>query len=138
LVGSAREVRARPRPVDPDFPFPFRRDELDEEGPIIPAGVLYWMLVSFLTGAVAVYYYVSQGAKDPQDLLYGLLIAVLVLPGLQLGASALAVLAIGVFYADRATALRRVVQITLWSFVGTMVGIALMGGFCGVVSLVGR
>src|SRR5262245_61126615 len=45
LIGTAREVRPRPRPVDPDFPFPFRRDELDEEGPLIPAGLLYWMLL---------------------------------------------------------------------------------------------
>jgi hypothetical protein len=96
------------------------------------------MLVGFLMGAVAAYYYVSEGAKNPRDLLHGLLIAVLVLPGLQLGASALAALAIAVFYADRETPLRRVGQITLWSFVGTMVGIALMGGFCGVFSLVGR
>jgi hypothetical protein len=138
LVGTAREVRPRPRPVDPDFPFPFRRDELDEEGPLIPAGLLYWMLLSFLMAVLAVSYYVREGAKDPQDLVWGLLIAFMVLPAVQLGASALAVMAIAVFCADRETPLRRVGQITLWSLVGTLIGVALMGGFCGVLSLVGR
>jgi hypothetical protein len=134
LVGSLRPVEKRPRRVeDPDFPFPYRRDEFEEEG-TFPAGILYWLLVSFLMGVVAVFYYVSEGATRPEELFTGLLVALMVLPGLQLGASALAAIGVGFFYADKRPAFERVGKITLWSFVGTLAGIGLMGGCCGVLS----
>jgi hypothetical protein len=120
--------------TDPDFPFPYRRDEFEEEG-TIPAGILYWLLVSFLMAVVAVVYYVKEGATRPEDLLIGLLVALMVLPGLQLGASALAAVGVAFFYGDKRPALVRVGKITLWSFVGTLAGMALMGGCCGILSL---
>jgi hypothetical protein len=126
---------ARTRPVDPDFPFPYRRDELDEEGPVVPAGLLYWMLVSLLMVLTAVWFYLDRGARNPQDLLIGLLVGVFILPGLQLGSSLLTTIAVAVAYRDKANAFRRVGHITLWSLVGTFAGLVLMGGCCGVFSL---
>src|SRR5579872_7199469 len=90
VVGSVLQIRPRPRPVDPDFPFPFRRDELDEEAPAFSPALLYWLLVSFLMAVTAVWYYLAEATRgplagDPQNLLFGLLIAVMILPGLQVG-----------------------------------------------------
>jgi hypothetical protein len=136
VVGSVTVLPARTRPVDPDFPFPYRRDELDEEAPVVPAGLLYWMLVSLLMVLTAGWFYVDQGARNPQDLLVGLLVGIFVLPALQLGASLLTVIAVAVVYRDKANAFRRVGHITLWSFVGTLAGLLLMGGCGGVLFLV--
>lgn len=142
VVGSVTQVRHRTKPVDPDFPFPYRRDELDEEGPTFPATLLYWLLVSFLIGVTCVWTYLASSGRrggplngDPSDLLVGLFIAVLILPGLQLGASVLATLAIAVFYGEKVTPLMRVGKITLWSFVGTIAGLVLMGGCLGLFTL---
>ncbi|HZY84081.1 MAG TPA: hypothetical protein VFE78_04580 [Gemmataceae bacterium] len=140
VVGSVLQIRPRPRPVDPDFPFPFRRDELDEEAPALPSTLLYWLLVTFLIAVTAVWYYVQQAtggplSGNPQNLLIGLFIAVMILPGLQVGASVLATLAIALFYGEKVMPLIRVGKITLWSFVGTLAGLLLMGGCLGVFSL---
>jgi hypothetical protein len=141
VVGSVAQIRPSPRPVDPDFPFPFRRDELDEDAPTVAPSLLYWLLVSFLIAVTAVWYYLpSSGSRgpfsgNPQELLIGLFIAVLILPGLQLGASVLMILAIALFYGEKVTPLMRVGKITLWSFVGTLVGLLMMGGCVGVLSL---
>jgi hypothetical protein len=136
VVGSVAQIRPRTRPVDPDFPFPFRRDEFDEEAPAVPPAVLYWLLVSFLIAVTAVWYYLSSsGPRLPEELLIGLFIAVLILPGLQVGASVLATLAIALFYGEKALPLIRVGKITLWSFVGTLAGLLLMGGCLGVLYL---
>lgn len=135
IVGSVQAVAKAPRRVqDPDFPFPYRLDEFEEEG-TFPAGILYWLLVSLLMAAVAVRYFLAEGSRDPNDLLIGLLIGLMVLPGLQLGASVLAFAAVGLFYADKRPAFARVGKITLWSFVGTLAGIALMAGCFGVFTL---
>jgi hypothetical protein len=141
VAGSVQPLRRRPKPVDPDFPFPFRRDEFDEEEPAFSPTMLYWLLVSFLIAVTVVWYYVSSAATrgplraDRTELLMGLLVAVMILPGLQLGASALAALAIALFYGEKVTPLLRVGKITLWSVVGTLAGIAVMGGCCGVLYL---
>jgi hypothetical protein len=142
VVGSVTGIEPRPKPADPDFPFPYRRDELDEEGPTFPAALLYWLLVSFLIGVTCVWYYLSASGSrrgplngDPSDLLVGLFIAVLILPGLQVGASVLATLGVALFYGEKARPLLRVGKITLWSFVGTIAGLLLMGGCLGVLSL---
>jgi hypothetical protein len=141
VVGSVAQIRPHPRPVDPDFPFPYRRDELDEEAPAFPPALLYWLLVSFLVAVTAVWYYLSSSGShgplsgNPQELLIGLFIAVMILPGLQVGASVLAVLGIALFYGDKTVPLIRVGKITLWSFVGTIAGLVLMGGCLGALSL---
>jgi hypothetical protein len=135
VVGSVQNVEKAPRRVlDPDFPFPYRRDEFEEEG-TFPAGLLYWLLVLLLMAATAVYFFLQQGARDPNDLLLGLLVALMILPGLQLGASALSAAAVGFFYADKRPAFARVGKITLWSFVGTLAGLALMAGCFGILTL---
>src|SRR4051812_36834120 len=70
VSGSVSAITPRPEPMeDEDSPFPFRRDLIQDEGPVIPATLLYWMLVSFLVGVTAVVTYVNGGAKDPNDLL---------------------------------------------------------------------
>jgi hypothetical protein len=135
IAGTVKPVAPQPRPVDPDFPFPFRRDEFDAEGQLLSAGMLYWLLVCFGTGLVSVWAFVSEGARRPDDLFMGLLVALMFLPLVQLGASAVAAAAVALFYADRATALIRIGKITLWSFVGTLIGIGIMGAFCGVLVL---
>jgi hypothetical protein len=138
IVGSVQSVKAPPRPVDPDFPFPFRRDEFDVEGPVLPAGILYWLLVCFGLGVTAVWFYLSEGTNRPENVFVGLLVALFFLPAVQLGASLVAAVAVLLFYTDRAAAGIRIGKITLWSLVGTLIGIAIMGGCCGVFALVGK
>jgi hypothetical protein len=136
IVGSTQPIRARARPVDPDFPFPFRRDEFDVEAETLPAGALYWLLVCLGLGVGSLWYFLSEGARRPEDLFYGFLVSLIfALPVVQLGASVVAALIVAVFYADRATSMIRVGKITLWSLVGTGIGIAIMGGFCGLLAL---
>jgi hypothetical protein len=133
VVGSLRPLRSTPRPVDPDFPFPFRRDELDEESPILPVTLLYWMLTSTLLVAVAIWFYFDQGGNNPQNLVLGLLVGLMVFPLLQLGASLLTTLGVAIFYGDKLNSLRRVGHITLWSFVGALIGMVFIGGCCGLL-----
>jgi hypothetical protein len=77
----------------------------------------------------------AQGAKDPRDLFIGAVLALMILPALQLGASLLAVIGVVLFYPSRSLPLRRIGKISLWSFLGTMIGVLFMGGCCGVLSL---
>ena len=62
----------------------------------------------------------------------GAILAVMVLPALQLGASLLTAIVILIFYPDKNFPLRRIGWITLYSFLGTMIGVTLMAGCCGV------
>jgi hypothetical protein len=135
IAGTVKAIEPRPRPADPDFPFPFRRDELEEEGQVLPAGILYWLLVCFGTGLVSAWFFLSQTPQRSENLWVGFLVALMVLPLVQLGASAVAIAIVGLFYTDRATAALRIGKITLWSFVGTLIGIGIMGGFCGFFGL---
>jgi hypothetical protein len=138
ITGSISPVAPTPVRMDPDAPFPFRRDEFEDEGPVLPVTALYWLLVLFLISATAVWYYINQGATNPESLGVGLVIAFMILPALQLCASVLAFAAVGLFYPSRSTPLRRVGKITVWSFAGTLIGVALMGGCCGVLTLATR
>jgi hypothetical protein len=136
VVGSVNPIQAAPvRMSDPDSPFPFRRDEFEDEGPVMPATALYWLLVVFLIAVTAVWYYVDRGARNPEDILFGLLIALMIFPALQLGASLLSLIAVALFYPSRSMPLKRVGKITLWSFVGTIAGIVFMAGCCGILSM---
>src|SRR5262249_21167102 len=68
VSGSVSPITPRPLLMeDPDSPFPFRRDIVYDEGPFIPATLLYWMLVSFLVGVTAVVTYVRGGATKPNE-----------------------------------------------------------------------
>ncbi len=137
-MGSLKPLNLPPREsTDPDFPFPYRRDELDEEGAVLPAAILYWMLVALLLGIGAAGYYFAGNVKRPDDLLAILLLAVMFLPVPQLISSILSAIAVLLFYTDRRTALARIGSITLYSFVGTMIGLGLLGCFCGLLSLPG-
>jgi hypothetical protein len=136
ISGSVLNIPAQPVQMnDPDSPFPFRRDVFEDEGPVLPVTALYWLLVLFLCGVTSVWYYLSQGAANPENLMVGGLIALMILPALQLGASLLSLLAVAAFYPARTTPLKRVGKITLWSFAGTMVGVLLMAGCCGILSV---
>jgi hypothetical protein len=137
ISGSLTRIDRPRRPLDPDFPFPFRRDEMEDEA-TFPSGAMYWLLVSFLCAVTAVVFYVGEGARDPTALLWGLGVAIMILPALQLGASVIAVIGVALFYTERTVAFIRIGKITLWSFVGTMAGLFLMGGCCGVLSLANR
>ncbi len=140
IVGSVQPVKTGPRPVDPDFPFPFRRDEFELEGPVLPVGVLYWLLVCFGMGVAAVWYFLADSpmTRSPEQIYAVLFVWALALPIIQLGASIAAGLAVLLFYSDKAVAGARVGKITLWSFVGTIIGIAAMGGCCGIFSIIGK
>jgi hypothetical protein len=144
LAGTFQGLPARPRKMlDPDSPFPFRRDEFEDEGPLLPAGVLYWLMVSLLVVVTIVWpfffggsSFLGRGAPGRVDALWaGLFTAVMILPALQLGASILTLIAVALFYPERYLPLHRLGRITLWSFVGTMAGLGLMGGCCGVLYL---
>jgi hypothetical protein len=135
IGGSVGHIPPTPVRMDPDAPFPFRRDELEDEGPILPVTALYWLLLLFLMSVTAVWYYINQGANNPESLGVGLVVAFMILPALQLGASILSLIAVALFYPSRSTPLRRVGKITLWSFAGTLIGVALMGGCCGVLTV---
>jgi hypothetical protein len=136
IVGSISPLEQTPRPVDPDFPFPFRRDELDEPGPLLPATLLYWLLVSFLMGVGTVWMVVQNGLQIRRDLpVEMLMVFALFLPLFQLGASGLAVIGVTLFYSDRRAGLVRIGKITLWSFVGALIGLFLMLGLCGMGGL---
>jgi len=134
IVGSVKPLDLPPREIsDPDFPFPFRRDELDEEGPVLPAAILYWLLMSLLLGIGVTWAYLAGSLRRPDDLVGVLAGVVMLLPVPQLGASILSALAAALFYADRRAALARIGKITLYSFLGTMIGLGLMGCFCGLL-----
>jgi hypothetical protein len=138
IIGSVKSLDLPPREIDdPNFPFPFRRDELDEEGPVFPAALLYWVLVSLQLMGGAIWYYLSQGRRDPNDLLLGGVMGLALLPVPQLGASILSMIAVFLFYEDRRTALARIGKITLYSFMGTMIGLVMLGLCCGMLSLPG-
>jgi hypothetical protein len=139
ISGSLMKVRPRPRPVDPSFPFPFRRDEFDEAEGAFPIAVIYWLLVLFLVAVVAVYFFFTESGPtlDPNNLWIGGLIALFCLPAIQLVASLLAVLVAAIFYTDKASALIRVGKITLWCFVGTTVGVLIMFALCGGMGMLG-
>jgi hypothetical protein len=132
-------VAPRPRPVDPSFPFPFRRDEFDEGEGAFPIAIIYWLLVLFLVGVVSLYTFFTAGGPslDPNNLWIGALIALFCLPAIQLVASLLAVLVAAIFYREKVTALIRVGKITLWSFVGTTVGVLIMLALCGGAGMLG-
>jgi hypothetical protein len=139
ISGSVRHLDLPPRAIDdPNFPFPFRRDEEEAIADGFPPSVLYWLLVSFLLGIAAAWTFVAGGMRRPEDLFVGLMVGVMILPALQLGASVLACIVIGLFYEDRSAALARIGTITWWSFAGGMIGMVAMGGCCGVFSMVGR
>lgn len=136
VTGSLRPIDHQPREIlDPDFPFPFRRDEEEIIDTGLPPNLLYWLLVGFLIGLTAVISYVAEGTYNPNSLGVGLFVAVMILPALQLGASLLAAIAIGLFYPDRGEALARIGKITWWSFAGSMIGLVAMGGCCGMFGL---
>jgi hypothetical protein len=134
LTGSLLPVAPRPKMVyDPDAPFPFRRDEFyDEEEILFSPTLLYWLLVLGLTSLFSVGWFVAEGGMaQPEYLLWGFLLAVFgLLPFLQLGASLLTCLVVAVFYTDKRTAFVRVGKITLWSFVGALIGTCVMLGAC--------
>jgi hypothetical protein len=130
ILGSLKKQERLTRPVDPDFPFPFRRDELEEEGPLLPVMALYWLLVLFQLGVGAIWGFLASGGRRPSDLLAGLIIGLAVLPAIQLGASLVSLFVVLLFYTDRANSLQRLASITAYSFFGTLVGIGLMFCIC--------
>ncbi len=133
VVGSVTPIAEEPKPVDPDFPFPFRRDELENEPDFMPATALYWLLVLFVLACVPVWFFFDR--SSPDSAFYGLLAGLFFLPLVQLGASVVCLIGIAIFYIDKANALRRLGQITLWSFVGALAGIGIMAGLCGLLML---
>jgi hypothetical protein len=138
IVGSMKPLDLPPRDSsDPDFPFPFRRDEVDDEGAVLPAAILYWLLLSLLLGVGAAWAYLAGSIRRTDDLFGAFAIAIMLLPVPQLGASLLSLIAVSLFYADRRAALARIAKITLYSFLGTMIGLGLMGCFCGLLSIPG-
>ncbi len=142
IQGSVSPARTGPEyrnyqrdPNDIDAPFPFRRDAQEEEPPLMPVPLVYWLIVLMLCGATSFITYLNNGARDPSMLVAGGFIAVMILPALQLGASILTTLIVLIFYPNKGEPLTRIGKITLWSFVGTAVGMLAMAGCCGLFML---
>ncbi len=136
VMGSTMRLETRPwGRVDPDSPFPYRRDVFEEDEPLIHPVLLYWLMVMLLVAVLVVGTYVYNGASNPSTLVWGAFLAVMVLPALQLIASLLAVVVVALFYPERSYSLRRVGVITLWSFVGMSLGLLIMGGCTGALWL---
>jgi hypothetical protein len=134
IMGSSMRIDTSPaRSLDPDSPFPYRRDVFEEDLPLIPPTLLYWLMVALTVIGTCILTFALSGGNDPTMLLAGVFISVMVLPGLQLTASLLSVIVIGLFYPERSYSLRRVGKITLWSFVGMALGLLLMGGCLGAL-----
>lgn len=142
VLGSALPMQSRPvYESDPDSPFPYRRDVFEEDQPLIPPVLLYWLMVALtvmLTVVATPFFLMSRGGgpRNPLDsVAAGLFIAVMILPGLQLVASLFAVIAVAIFYPERGYSLRRLGKITLYSFAGMALGLLLMGGCLAVIYL---
>jgi hypothetical protein len=130
LVGSLLRVRPSPPPVrEPaeGSPFPFRRDELEPTFTLSPA-LVYWVLFSLLSMGTFLYFVTAHGGGN--DPIWAGIGTVLVMPGIQLGASLLALLVVALCPAalvpDKPAAVVRIGKISLWAFVGGLVGMGLM------------
>jgi len=137
-VGAIPEHRPPPHLDELDSPYALRRDEFEDDN-LLPPQLVYWFTVLVTICATAVIYFLADGSslRPADSLLTGTLVALMILPGLQLGASLLSALILLLFAPNTDRALRRIGRITLWSLVGTMIGCAAMGGCCGVL-MIGR
>ena len=134
VVGSSQHIDTRPyHSREAESPFPYRLDVFEEDLPLIPPVLLYWALVALMVAATTVGTFLYSGAGNAGHLVWGLFLAVMVLPGLQLVASLLSVIIVALFYPERSYSLRRLGKISLWSFVGSAIGMLLMGGCVGVL-----
>jgi hypothetical protein len=130
LVGSLLRVRPSPpaHKEDKGEPFPFRRDDLGPSFTLSPA-VVYWVLFSLLSLGTFLYFFFQDGPAN-RDLVVAGILTVLVMPGVQLAASLLALLVVAVCPAglmpDKRAAVVRIGKISLWAFVGSLVGMLLM------------
>lgn len=142
VLGSSTRIETQPvRNTDPDAPFPYRLDAFEEDQPLIPPVLLYWLMVGLTVVATILatpFLFGGPGFTGPDAFFAGGFVALMLLPGLQIIASILAFLVVAIFYPERGYALRRLGRITLWSFAGTMLGLLLMGGCLGVILLAGK
>jgi hypothetical protein len=129
LVGSLLRVRPSP-PLykeDKDSPFPFRRDEPGPSFTLSPA-LTYWVLFSLLSLGTFLYFLLAD--SGPREPIWAGICTVFVMPGVQLAASLLALLVVAVcprgLMPDKRAALVRIGKISLWAFVGGLVGTLLM------------
>lgn len=124
---------------DEDAPTPIRREAFRDDRAMLPIQLVYWLMLLFLCSVTAFLTFVNSHPtmRTREGFLYGGFLAVMVLPGLQLGASLLTSIVILIFYPDKDRPFHRVGRITLYSFIGGLIGIVAMGGCCGVFSLPG-
>lgn len=115
------DTRITAKPADPELPPSFRRDNLEQEGPTMSVTALYWLLV-----IVLLFLSPFLIGSSPNTMTDWLLLVLFFLPGFQLGASLLSAIAAGLFYGDSKAALARVGVITLFSVLGTGIGIGMM------------
>jgi hypothetical protein len=141
VMGSVKDVpptrAVRFNDDDDEPPIPFRRDAFEDENSPLPVPLLYWLLVLFLGAVTAAVTYLNDPRGEPGTLVLGAILAIMVLPALQLGASLLTTIIVLIFYPDKSFPLRRIGWITLYSFLGTMIGVTMMAGCCGVFLLPG-
>lgn len=135
ITGQKPDDRYSPTRDDIDAPFPFRRDAEEEEQPLMPVPMLYWLVVLLMCAATAFATYLYNGANNPSYLLAGGFLAVMILPALQLAASVVTAVIILIFYPSKGEPLSRIGKITLWSFGGTAVGLLAMGGCFALLAL---
>ena len=114
---------------------PFQRSAFEEPSTPLPVPLVYWLLVLFLGTVTATLVYLCDGQGNPQVLIGGGLVAVLILPVLQLGASVVTAILVRLFYADQSIPLRRVGRITVYSVVGALSGMVIMCGGCALLGV---
>jgi len=147
IVGSSTQLPSQPvYESDPDSPFPFRRDVFEEDQPLVSPVLVYWLLLALAicaTVAITALMAVTGGRQDPLEELFevsaaGLFVSVMILPGLQLIASLLAVVVVAIFYPERAYSLRRLGRITLYCLAGAALGTLFMAGCLGILVAVNK
>jgi hypothetical protein len=136
VMGSVQKIpeSVAPPPQELDSPYLQRRDEIEEEN-LLPPQLVYWFTVLVMICATSGVYFLLDGptTRPVEGLLSGAMVALMILPALQLGASLLAAMILLLFSPNVSHSMRRLGRITLWSFVGTLIGCAAMGGCCGVM-----
>jgi len=145
LVGSLLRVQSAPTPreYDGDDDIPFRRDEMPPTF-TVPAALIYWGLVSLGTMGtfLAIAFWSGTGKVSQSDLLTAGVVTILILPGVQLGAFVVALIAVALcpqtLIPDKSAAVQRVAQIGLWSFVGAIAGLGVMFLLCMLLPILQR
>ena len=127
VIGSVKYVEPTHR--EDQSPFPYRMDEPEPPYTWF-ATFTFWTAFLGLTGLTWAYFLFSRSVGVAGDVIWSGVLTLLVLPGVQILACVLALLAVAVtpesLLGDKGAAFRRVSHITLLGFVGSLIGLGAM------------